>query len=249
MQESNTIPTPPKSKWRRWLLFAGIGVASCCVLSVIIVQFAPDTPTAADNQTSPTATAEATLVPTTVPTAVPTAIPTEVPTVIPTNTQAPTETEAPTATDAPVTPLSVDDYLNQTVSDTLGTRTNYEQLRLVEVTTLFGATPDEKGNKMVTIRANKNLSNKLIVAGMLVDAVNYYATIAKNEDVMKLTSVTILFMLPMTDNYGNTEEIGVSRIYLKIDTIRKINWDTFKRGGHRRLPDAADTYFLNSALR
>jgi hypothetical protein len=79
--------------------------------------------------------------------------------------------------------------------------------------------------------------------------VNYYATIAQNEDVMKLTSVTILFMLPMTDNYGNTEEIGVSRIYLKIETIRKINWDTFKRGGHRRLPDAADTYFLNSALR
>jgi hypothetical protein len=249
MQESNTIPTPLKSKWRRWLLFAGIGVASCCVLSVIIVQFAPDTPTAADIQTSPTATAEATPVPTTVPTAVPTAIPTEVSTVIPTNTQAPTETAAPTATDAPVTPLSVDDYLGQAVSDTLGTRTNYEQPRLVEVTTLFGATYDEKGNKMVTIRANKNLSNVLIVAGMLVDAVNYYSTIAQNKDVLKLTSVTILFILPMTDNYGNTEEIGVSRIYLKIDTIRKINWDTFKRGGHRRLPDAADTYFLNSALR
>jgi hypothetical protein len=249
MQESDTIPTPQKSKWRRWLLFAGIGVASCCVLSVIIVQFAPDTPTTADNQTSPTATTEATLVPTTIPTVVPTVIPTEVPTAIATNTQAPTETAAPIATNTPVTPLSVDDYLNQTVSDTLGTRTNYKQPRLVEVTTLFGATPDEKGNKMVTIRANKNLSNTLIVAGMLVDAVNYYATIAQNEDVMKLTSVTILFMLPMTDKYGNTEEIGVSRIYLKIDTIRKINWDTFKRGGHRRLPDAADTYFVNSALR
>jgi hypothetical protein len=249
MQESNTIPTSKKSKWRRWLLFAGIGVASCCVLSVIIVQFAPDTPTTADNQTSPTATTEATLVPTTIPTVVPTVIPTEVPTAIATNTQAPTETAAPTATDAPVTPLSVDDYLGQAVTDTLGTQTNYEQPRLVEVTTLFGATPDEKGNKMVTIRANKNLSNELIVGGMLVDAVNYYATIAQNEDVMKLTSVTILFMLPMTDKYGNTEEIGVSRIYLKIDTIRKINWDTFKRGGHRRLPDAADTYFVNTALR
>ena len=249
MQESNTIPTPKKSKWRRWLLFTGIGIASCCVLSVIIVQFTPDTPTTADNQTSPTATAGATPVPTTIPTAVPTAIPTEVPTVIPTNTQAPTETAAPTATDAPVTPLSVDDYLGQAVTDTLGTQTNYKQPRLVEVTTLFGATYDEKGNKMVTIRANKNLSNELIVGGMLVDAVNYYATIAQNEDVMKLTSVTILFMFPMTDKYGNTEEIGVSRIYLKIDTIRKINWDTFKRGGHRRLPDAADTYFVNSALR
>lgn len=241
MQESDTIPTPQKSKWQRWLLFAGIGIASCCVLSVIIVQFAPDTPTTADNQTSPTATTEATLVPT--------SIPTEVPTVIATNTQAPTETAAPIATDAPVTPLSVDDYLGQAVTDTLGTQTNYKQPRLVEVTTLFGATYDEKGNKMVTIRANKNLSNTLIVGGMLVDAVNYYATIAQNEDVMKLTSVTILFMLPMIDKYGNTEETGVSRIYLKTDTIRKINWDTFKRGGHRRLPDAADTYFVNTALR
>lgn len=241
MQESDTIPTPQKSKWRRWLLFAGIGIASCCVLSVIIVQFAPDTPTTADNQASPTATAEAT--------PVPTSIPTEVPTVIATNTQAPTETAAPIATNTPITPLSVDDYLGQAVTDTLGTQTNYKQPRLVEVTTLFGATYDEKGNKMVTIRANKNLSNTLIVGGMLVDAVNYYATIAQNEDVMKLTSVTILFMLPMTDKYGNTEETGVSRIYLKTDTIRKINWDTFKRGGHRRLPDAADTYFVNTALR
>lgn len=241
MQESDTIPTPQKSKWQRWLLFAGIGIASCCVLSVIIVQFAPDTPTTADNQTSPTATTEATLVPT--------SIPTEVPTVIATNTQAPTETAAPIATNTPVTPLSVDDYLGQAVTDTLGTQTNYKQPRLVEVTTLFGATYDEKGNKMVTIRANKNLSNTLIVGGMLVDAVNYYATIAQNEDVMKLTSVTILFMLPMIDKYGNTEETGVSRIYLKTDTIRKINWDTFKRGGHRRLPDAADTYFVNTALR
>ncbi|MFN5341690.1 MAG: hypothetical protein ACK5C6_03950, partial [Roseiflexaceae bacterium] len=73
--------------------------------------------------------------------------------------------------------------------------------------------------------------------------------IAQNPEVMKLDSITILFTMPMVDKYGNVQEVGVNRIMLTTDTMRQINWDLFKNGGHRRLVDAADKYVLNPSFR
>ena len=83
MQDSNSPLTTTKGGWRRWLMFAGIGVASCCVLSLVIGTFAPNaTPTSVANATQ---IVETTAIPTVVPaTEVPTAIPaTVIPTVEP----------------------------------------------------------------------------------------------------------------------------------------------------------------------
>ena len=135
------------------------------------------------------------------------------------------------------------------VPRTLGQSTNYDEPRFVELQTLFSTNPDNVGDKLVIIRANKNLENRLIVGGMLIDAVDYYSAISENPKVMELDSVTILFTLPMVDKYGNTQEAGVNRIKLTTETMKKINWSAFKNVGHRKFVDATDSYVLNAALR
>jgi len=238
-----TTPTP-KRRWLRWLLFAILGVFSCCMIGFVIAIFSPDQPTStatsdsnAPTTTAPTSTVVATVSATIAPTEMPTATP------------SPAPTSAPTASPVPVASMPVDDYLAMMVSKTLGYTTNYDEPRLVEVKMLFGATADQVGYRLVTIRANNNITNNLIVAGMLVDAVDYYSAIAQNPEVMKLDSITILFTMPMVDKYGNVQEVGVNRIMLTTDTMRQINWDLFKNGGHRRLVDAADKYVLNPSFR
>ncbi len=256
----------PQKGWLRWLLFSGIGIFGCCILFVIVALFAPDTreqrtadtattPQTAESTVESTAipteapTAEATAIPTETPTAEPTVIPTEGPTAEPTAVPTELPAEAQTATAIVVAEAQINEYLAKMVPSTLGDTTNLKTKRLVEVKTLFGATPDDLGHRLVTIRANDNLSKDLIVAGMLVDAVDYFEAISKNPTVMALDSVTILFTFPMVDKYGNTEEAGVHRIQLETATMAKINWETFQSGGHRRLVDAADRYFLHAAFR
>lgn len=257
----------PQKRWLRWLLFSGVGIFSCCMLLVVVALFAPDTPeqrtaeTSTAPQTTEAPTAEATAIPTEAPTAEPTAIPTETPTTEPTAipTEGPTAeptavpTELPaadqTATALAVSEAQINEYLAMMVPRVLGEKTNMEGARLVEVKTLFGSTFEDVGNRLVTIRANDNLGKDLIVAGMLVDAVDYFEAISKNPQVMELESVTILFTFPMVDKYGNTAEAGVHRIKLNTATMAKMNWETFQNGGHRRLVDVADSYFLHAAFR
>jgi hypothetical protein len=236
------------------------------MLFVIVALFAPDTREhrTADTATTPQtaeSTVTATAIPTETPTAEPTAIPTETPTteptVIPTEgptaepTAIPTEVPAAaqTATAIAVSEAQINEYLAMMVPRVLGDKAGTRGARLVEVKTLFGSTYEDVSNRLVTIRANNNLSNRLIVAGMLVDAVDYFEAISKNPQVMELESVTILFTFPMVDTYGNTEESGVHRIKLNTSTMAKMNWETFQKGGHRRLVDVADSYFLNAAFR
>jgi hypothetical protein len=226
----------PQRRWVRWLLFTALGIFSCLLLSIVLAIVAVNNSIQRTANSDDTSTV-ATLIPTAVPTSKPTTIPTLAPTV------------APTATVVRESSLTVDEYLTMMVPRTLGQSTNYDEPRFVEVQTLFSTNPDNVGDKLVIIRANKNLENRLIVGGMLIDAVDYYSAISENPKVMELDSVTILFTLPMVDKYGNTQEAGVNRIKLTTETMKKINWSAFKNGGHRKFVDATDSYVLNAALR
>lgn len=237
-----TNPHVPATGWRRWLLFSWIFVCGCCLLlfiasAIINVTQPKNSVTTTDTEIATTTIRK------------PTASATSAPTIAPTASATPAPTEVPTSTPIPITDIPVDEYLANMVPETLGYFTTYDKPRLVEVTTLFGATPDVVGHKLVTIRADNNISNNLIVAAMLVDAVKYFSAISQNPNVMKLDSVTILFTFPMVDKYGNTNEQGINRIMLTTKTMAMINWELFKNGGHRRLVDAADKYVLNAAFR
>ena len=84
---------------------------------------------------------------------------------------------------------------------------------------------------------------------MLVDAVTLFEAIATDKVIEQVDSVTIMFTLPVIDKYGNPAEIDVHRIMLRKTALQQINWELFRNGGHRRLVDAADTYFLAPMLR
>jgi hypothetical protein len=175
-----------------------------------------------------------------------------------------TQTDSATATQRPTRGPSATPPLPTTIrdaNDPLASRlesivnyalrgpTNYGKRRLVEIVPQFGSTPEETGHRLLRIRADKNLTNKLTVAGMLVDAVEVFESISKNDILSEIDSVTILFSLPMMDKYGNVDDMYINRIQLTADTMRRINWESMNNGGHRRLVDAADTYVLNPLLR
>ncbi|MFM2308329.1 MAG: hypothetical protein RLY87_449 [Chloroflexota bacterium] len=214
----------PKKDWRHWALFLVVlGLLGRCS------ERTPQTSAPAKTVSEATAT-------------IPLATSTRVP------------TRAPSATLEPPTPIiDANDRtairLERIVYSTLERNNSDGKPRLVGIEALFGATPDIDGHRLIRIRANRNITNNLMVIGMLIDAVELFARIAENDVMEELDSVTIMFTLPMIDKYGNAVEADVNRIQLTTDTMRRINWERFKNGGHRRLVDAADQYVLNPALR
>jgi len=214
----------PKKDWRHWaLLLVVLGLLGRCS------ERTPQTSAPAKTVSEGTAT-------------IPLATSTRVP------------TRAPSATPEPPTPIiDANDRtairLERIVYSTLERNNSDGKPRLVGIEALFGATPDIDGHRLIRIRANRNITNNLMVGGMLIDAVELFARIAENDVMEELDSVTIMFTLPMVDKYGNAVEADVNRIQLTTDTMRRINWERFKNGGHRRLVDAADQYVLNPALR
>jgi hypothetical protein len=251
------INQPKKRNWWIWGIAISLGVTMCCTLGMIITVAVFQDELAA---LVPIATTTATVVATPAPSPQPMDSPTGLPTDPTQSTALIQATQTPTAADVTPSPTSppqtatpqptrtVDDVLADAVPDSLSP-TDYNQPRLVSVSTLFGATPDEVGHKLVTIRANTSINDDLTVAGMLMDAVDYYDAIRANSQVMELDSITLLFMLPVIDAYGNESEIGVCRIQLTPATLERINWDVFQNGGHRRLPTVAESYFVHSMLR
>jgi hypothetical protein len=214
----------PKKDWRHWALFLVVlGLLGRCS------ERTPQTNAPAKTVSEATAT-------------IPLATSTRVP------------TRAPSATLEPPTPIiDANDRtairLERIVYSTLERNNSDGKPRLVGIEALFGATPDIDGHRLIRIRANRNITNNLMVIGMLIDAVKLFARIAENDVMEELDSVTIMFTLPMVDKYGNAVEADVNRIQLTTETMRRINWERFKNGGHRRLVDASDQYVLNPALR
>lgn len=81
---------------------------------------------------------------------------------------------------------------------------------------------EEDGELVVTFRASENLTSGMTRGGMLRDMKHIFRTSPE-----KYESVLAVAHLPLTDQYGNTEEQWVSKISLSRETMDKINWDNF----------------------
>ncbi len=135
--------------------------------------------------------------------------------------------------------MTVDEYLGSMVNEIMGETTNMEKVTLIKVS------DGDEGIKDIALNANDNLTTKMIVGGMLMDAADYFEAISQDEEVMQLKAISLIYEMTLVDKYGNEEDYPVHIMTLSTETISKINWDNFL---YDNLPEIADTYFLHPAL-
>ena len=136
--------------------------------------------------------------------------------------------------------MNIDEYLAFMINEVMGEETNMEE------TTIVSVSNGDEGIKDITLRANDNFSNKMIVGGMLMDATEFFKKISKDQEVLELKAVSLIYEMTLVDKYGNEDDYPVHIITLNIDTMNKINWNNFFSDN---IPSIADTYFLHPVLK
>ncbi|WP_088105226.1 hypothetical protein [Halalkalibacter urbisdiaboli] len=149
--------------------------------------------------------------------------------------------EEPTPEPEPVE-LEGEALLEQIVIDELGEKTNndsptYESIALND----YAEDPNKKVI-LLTLNGNDNFTANMMKKGMWIDSIGLLEQLNDNFDIQE---VAFRWQLPLTDEFGNTENGEVLRINLYGDTIDKINFDGFL---HDNLPSVADEYWEHPAF-
>jgi len=132
--------------------------------------------------------------------------------------------------------MSLDQYLEYKVKEVIGEKTNMDKPVFVSISN------GDEGIKDITLNPNDNLTNNMIVSGMLIDASDFYKAIKDDEEVKKLNGVSLIYQMTLVDKLGNESINPVLILTVSPETMNKINWDNFITDN---LPDVADTYFLH----
>ncbi|MEX3621835.1 hypothetical protein [Viridibacillus arvi] len=127
------------------------------------------------------------------------------------------------------------------IEDEIGDKNNMDKKRIVKISTVQSATSK---SEMVTLKLNasENFTNKMTKGGMGMDAEKILEPISKLDDV---EVVTINWLFPLVDAYGNEKDGDIMRIELSKKTLSKINWKNFD---YRNFESIADSYWEHPAL-
>ena len=96
----------------------------------------------------------------------------------------------------------------------------------------------------IKFNINDNLNINYIRDGALMDS-NKLFKLFYTKYSEKVSVVQMMGFYPLSDAYGNEEEVIVLEIKLKKETADKINWDNFD---WRNLKTIADYYYIHPAL-
>jgi len=139
----------------------------------------------------------------------------------------------------PEKPLTLNEYLENTVTTTLGKETNEKKPKFMGI-------EDVDGGKNIIINADANITNSLTARGMLMDAKKYFQEIQKNNEAMKLKDIALIFHMMLVDKYGNEKDSIVCSITFMPATLNKIKWDNVLTDNIGKI---ADQYYLAPALK
>ena len=98
------------------------------------------------------------------------------------------------------------------------------------------------GEVFIILNGEDNLTNNMIRTGMLIEACDILEVLQKRTE---LEDVTISWLFPLVDVYGNTSDDSVMMVYFDVETINKINFERFVYGD---IPTVANEYFEHTAL-
>jgi hypothetical protein len=136
--------------------------------------------------------------------------------------------------------LTTEQLIKQDVQKILGSSNrDVEVVREITLT-------DFEGEKWlyVSYNANDNLASSWISRGFSMDAIDIFEKIF--TDYQEVGLIVIYAYFPLSDKYGNVEDVLVSTITMERATANKINWDNLLT---ENLPSVADGYSLHQAFK
>lgn len=104
----------------------------------------------------------------------------------------------------------------------------------------FNYVPDNNFS-LIKFKGRANLTNAMTVKGMWLDIFNILKDIQSEID----TDIDFNIVYPLTDTYGNTEEVIVIKATFTNETIKKIN---FENAIFENIPVMADEWWNHNAL-
>ena len=123
------------------------------------------------------------------------------------------------------------------INDKFG-ETNTDKERIVSI--------GESNNAFeIVLNGDDNLTANLARAGMMSKSADIFEEVSKYEDITT-DDISIGWMMPLIDQYGNASDQRVLNIRLSKETLAKINWDNFN---YDNFEGVSETYFIHPALK
>lgn len=142
------------------------------------------------------------------------------------------------------------DYVKSTVIKALGSdKANNKKDKVVEVKSnddLGDGVPEGSKIIILTLNGNENVTDSMTKKGLWMDSIPVMKALFQNP---KVYDVSIVWQLPMVDQYGNNKDDAVMEVHLIKPVAQKINWDNFIFNNIPLVSKESGKYWEHPALR
>lgn len=123
----------------------------------------------------------------------------------------------------------------------LGKENNMDKPRVVDIEDL-----SESADSLyfvATLNADENFTNNLTKTGILSKSADVLEKISK---IKELSKIVLQWQLPLTDQYGNSDDGQVLIINIEREALDKINWENFN---YENFAQVSTTYFEHPSFK
>lgn len=140
-------------------------------------------------------------------------------------------------------PAAIEDEVVGIIHNKLGEKSSFKKDRIVESKVFLSeGVPDGTKNIILALNADESATNNMTKKKMWIDSIKIIEPLSELQGV---ENISIEWMYPFTDQYGNEEDSRIMLLHLDKDTLDKIKWDNFDK---ENLQNVAGEYFEHPAL-
>lgn len=135
--------------------------------------------------------------------------------------------------------LTAEEKLEKAAIEVLGDKANTDEPRIVDI--IFSEFEDET-IATFKLNADENLNGDYTRKSILMDTKDLLEDLS---DRGYSGNINVMWLLPLVDQYGNTNNSKVLSLDFKAEELAKVNYDNFN---YKNLPDISDDSFVHPAL-
>jgi hypothetical protein len=129
--------------------------------------------------------------------------------------------------------LPYEEWLKQTISNAIGTNSNMDKPRVDSILFL-----DDVGSDMeIILWADTSFTHSMVRDGIILHSTDVLRRVFSDP---RAERVSLYWLLPAKDSYGDETETMAARVVLTRDTADKINWKGLSPLGLPRVADKFD---------
>lgn len=129
--------------------------------------------------------------------------------------------------------LPYEEWLKQTISNAIGTNSNMDKPRVDSILFL-----DDVGSDMeIILWADTSFTHSMVRDGIILHSTDVLRRVFSDP---RAERVSLYWLLPAKDSYGNETEMAASHVVLTRDVFNKINWKGLSPLGLPRVADKFD---------